>query len=83
MPEDLVEKSVAVQLTSDIPLTVRDDQGVVIGSARLDGFVGVTIVINKHHPAALNLTTENGLAKLKLTASIEDNIVDGLLVVGG
>ncbi len=81
VPEELFQKTVAVRVESSIPLRVVDEAGVTIGSAGLEGFVGVTIVIDKHHPLALDLETDNGLAKLRLTAHIEDNVVDGVLEV--
>lgn len=83
MSESLVEKTVAVRLSTGIPLRVVDDQGRVIGSAIIDGVVGVTIVVDKHHPTSFDLETENGLAKLRLDAHVEDNIVDGTLTIGG
>lgn len=83
MPESLTEKTVAVRLSTNVPLRVFDDQGRVIGSAYLEGCVGVTLVVEKNHPAALDLETENGLARLKLTARVDDNVVDGSITVGG
>lgn len=82
LPQALFEKTIAIRLESRIPIAVRDEAGVVIGSAQLEGFVGVSLVIDKHHPLALDLETDNGLARLKLTASIEDNVVDGVMNVG-
>lgn len=83
MSEPLVEKTVAVRLTTTVPLKVVDDQGRVIGSANFDGYVMVTLEVQKNHPAALDLETDNGLAKLKLTANVNDNIVDGAIIIGG
>lgn len=79
---ELTEKTVAIRLESTVPMQVLDDQGRVIGSARLDGSVGLTILLDKHHPAALDLETENGLAKLKLAGRIFDNDVNGYITVG-
>ena len=83
MPDaTLFEKTIAVRLSSTIPLRVVDENGKTIGSAQLEGFVGVTLVVEKSHPFAFDLETENGLARLKLTAHVEDNVVDGVLSVG-
>lgn len=83
MPENLVEKTLTVKLETAVPVQVYDDQGKLIGSAYIDGFVGVTVVVDKHHPAALDLETDNGLAKLKLDAKVDNNIITGTLTIGG
>jgi hypothetical protein len=83
MDDSLLQKEVFVKISSLVPLSIVDDQGVAIGSAYMDGHVMLRLVIDKHHPAALDLETENGLAKLKLSARIQDNVVSGVLVVGG
>ena len=83
MPEPLVSKTVAIKLSSNIPLRVVDDQGRVIGSAYLEGCVGVTLEVEKNHPAVFDLDTNNGLARLKLAAMVEDNTVDGTITIGG
>jgi hypothetical protein len=82
MAENLTEKTVSIKLNSDIPLSVFDDEGRVIGSARLEGTVNVTIIVDRHHPSSFDLDTDNGLAKLKLVALINDNVVDGALTIG-
>lgn len=82
MSESLVEKNVAVKLESTVPLRVVDEQGRVVGSAMLAGVVNISVLLDKHHPAAFDLETENGLARLKLSAGITDNTVLGILTIG-
>jgi hypothetical protein len=79
----LFEKTIAVRLESRIPIVVRDETGAIIGSAQLEGFMGVTLVVDKHHPFAFDLENDTGLARLKLSARVEDNVVDGAFTVGG
>ncbi len=83
MADSHFTKTVSMRLSSNIPLRVVDDEGNLIGAAYLDGFVGVTLIVDKHHPAALDLETDNGLGVLKLHAHVEDNTVDGSISIGG
>lgn len=83
MPEPLATKTISVELTTRIPLKVVDDQGRTIGSAYVGGSVDVVLELEKNHPATFDLATNTGLARLKLSAHVEDNIVDGVITIGG
>jgi hypothetical protein len=81
--DHLCEKTIVVKVASTVPFCVIDDIGRVVGSANVVGELAVTICIDKHHPSALDLETDNGLAKLKLVAYVHDNVVDGSVTIGG
>lgn len=79
--DSLTEKKVIIGFGSSVPIKVIDDTGKIIGSARVKGDAYVTILIDKHHPASLNLEIENGLDKLELKAFIEGTEISGSIVI--
>jgi hypothetical protein len=79
----LIQKNVQLNLTSHIPLRVVDDQGRLIGSAYLCGQLEATLLVGKNTPEGFNLEVDVSRVKLKLDAHIEDNVVDGVITLGG